>query len=165
VLSVYSLIIYPLIYIFPAYVANGAPVIFGGGTPLDFKRKLDGKRIFGDHKTIRGLIAGILSGIIIAGVESAYLPYMLLIGVMLSIGTHAGDLLGSFIKRRFNIKSGKSIPFLDQYMFFVFALLFAYPFGNLPNIYGLFFLIILTGILHRLTNIGAYSLKLKKVAW
>ena len=53
----YIVVIYPLLYILPAYVANGAPVIFGGGTPLDFGRKLGGKPIFGNHKTIRGLIS------------------------------------------------------------------------------------------------------------
>lgn len=28
--NLYPIILYPLIYIFPAYAANGAPVVFGG---------------------------------------------------------------------------------------------------------------------------------------
>lgn len=164
-LSLYTLILYPIIYIFPAYAANGAPVFFGGGRPIDLGKKLNGKPIFGSHKTIRGLVAGLISGFIVAYAESLFMPYMLLIGVFMSIGTHVGDLLGSFIKRRFGKKEGENITFMDQYLFFVFAMLFALPFGHLPNIYGFVFLILLTGILHRLTNIGAHRAKIKKVPW
>lgn len=162
---IYSVIVYPIIYILPAYVANGAPVIFGDGKPLDFGRKLLGKAIFGPHKTIRGLVAGLLSGFVIAGIESIFMPYMLAVGIMLSIGTHVGDLLGSFVKRRLNMASGISVPLMDQYLFFAFALLFAFPLGNLPNAYGILFLVVLTGLLHVLTNAVAHRLKLKEVPW
>jgi CDP-2,3-bis-(O-geranylgeranyl)-sn-glycerol synthase len=161
----YSVIIYPIIYILPAYVANGSPVIFGGGKPLDFGKNFSGRRIFGPHKTIRGLAAGMLAGFIIAGAESAFLPYMLVIGIMLSIGTHAGDLLGSFVKRRLDLAAGMSVPLMDQYLFFIIALLFALPFGHMPSAYGILFLIVLTGLLHILTNMGAHKLKLKEVPW
>ncbi len=164
-MSIINEIVYPIIYILPAYVANGAPVIFGGGKPIDFGKKFRNKPIFGNHKTIRGLIAGILFGILIAFIESIFLPYMLIIGIMESIGTHIGDLLGSFIKRQFDIKEGASIPLLDQYLFFVFALLLAYPFGHMPDIFGLLLIIILTGLLHRITNIIAYLIGLKEVPW
>src|SRR2546430_9933407 len=41
-------------------------VVFGGGTPIDFGRKLaDGERIFGDGKTWRGLAGGTLSGAVL----------------------------------------------------------------------------------------------------
>ncbi len=39
---VYS-ILYSIFYILPAYVANGAPVIFGGGKPIDMNKKFRGK--------------------------------------------------------------------------------------------------------------------------
>ncbi|MGC9129458.1 MAG: CDP-2,3-bis-(O-geranylgeranyl)-sn-glycerol synthase [Candidatus Micrarchaeia archaeon] len=161
----YSLFVYPIIYILPAYIANGAPVIFGGGRAIDMGKKLKGKPIFGPHKTIRGFLAGIASGILVGAFESIFLPYMLAVGVLLSFGAHAGDLLGSFIKRRLNRKPGSNVPLLDQYMFFAFALIFAYPMGHMPGIGGLIFLTILTGILHKLTNIGAHKMKLKKVPW
>ncbi len=90
---------------------------------------------------------------------------MLAIGILLTVGTHIGDLLGSFIKRRIGAKPGVNIPIMDQYLFFVMALLFALPFGHLPSLYGLIFLVILTGILHRLTNIAAHKAKLKDVPW
>lgn len=161
----YSIVLYPILYILPAYVTNGAPVLFGGGKPLDFGKKINGKRIFGDNKTIRGLIAGIASGLLIGFVESFYLSYMLEIALLLAIGTNVGDLLGSFIKRRLNLKSGSSLPIMDQYGFFIFALIFALPLGHLPSLYGILFLVILTGILHVTTNFEAYKLHIKKVPW
>jgi len=155
------------LFILPAYVANGAPVIFGGGKPLDLGKSFRGKRIFGDHKTIRGLISGLLSGFIISLLESFIFPFMLVIGTAMSFGTHAGDLFGSFVKRRIGMKEGESFAVLDQYLFFIFALLFALPFGmsHFPDIWGLVFITVLTGILHLLTNRAAFKLNLKKVPW
>jgi CDP-2,3-bis-(O-geranylgeranyl)-sn-glycerol synthase len=160
-----TLIIYPIIFILPAWVANGAPVIFGGGTPLDFGKKFMKKPIFGKHKTVRGTVSGLCAGFLVAFIEYPFLNYMLLTGIMLSIGTILGDLLGSFIKRRLNIKEGASVLLMDQYLFFVVALLFALPFGNMPTLPGIIVLFILTGVLHRFTNILAHKAKIKKVPW
>ncbi len=166
--------VYPVIYILPAYVANGSPVLFGKGSrPLDFKMKIKGKRILGDNKTIRGTALGIASGIVVGAVEYplfhmfAAVPFFALIAIaaLLSAGALAGDILGSFIKRRVGVESGKSVPVLDQYGFFVVALLLASPLGYLPGAYGLLFLVALTGILHVLTNVGAHKLGIKKVPW
>ena len=129
---IYAYLAYPLIFILPAWVANGAPVIFGGGEPVDLGRKLGGRRIFGDHKTIRGLVAGIAAGFIAASAISLFLPYLFLTGIMLTLGTHAGDLFGSFVKRRLDKKEGASWSIFDQYLFLAFAFLFALPFGQLP---------------------------------
>ncbi|MHA2174229.1 MAG: CDP-2,3-bis-(O-geranylgeranyl)-sn-glycerol synthase [Candidatus Hodarchaeales archaeon] len=62
-------IINSVIFIFPAFVANAAPVILGRGgrynRPIDGGRFWkDGKRILGDGKTIRGFISGTLSGMV-----------------------------------------------------------------------------------------------------
>lgn len=162
----YVIILHPLIYIFPAYAANGAPVIFGGRKPpLDFGKKFMGKRIFGDSKSVYGTVSGLLCGIIVGIAEYPFIHYMLYVSIALSFGAVFGDLLGSFLKRQAGTKPGHSVPLLDQYGFFVFALLFALPQGNLPNVYGLLFLVLLTGPLHLLTNIGAHTLKLKSVPW
>jgi CDP-2,3-bis-(O-geranylgeranyl)-sn-glycerol synthase len=162
---VYLVFLYPIIYIFPAYAANGAPVLFGRGRALDGKAKLFGKRIFGDNKTIRGTVSSLLCGIAVGLIEYPFFHYMLPIAVLLAVGANVGDLLGSFIKRRLNIRHGASFPVLDQYGFFVVALLFAFPLGNRPGIYGILFLVVLTGIAHIFTNRGAHRLKLKKVPW
>jgi CDP-2,3-bis-(O-geranylgeranyl)-sn-glycerol synthase len=161
----YTVFIFPIIYIFPAYAANGAPVLFGGKKPLDFGKHFMGKRIFGNNKNIEGLIAALVAGTIVGLIEYPFFHYMLAIAIVLSIGTMAGDLFGSFIKRRLDVPSGKSVMLLDQYGFLIFALVFAYPLGHMPSVYGILFLIILTGVAHILTNRGAYKLKLKKVPW
>lgn len=161
----YSLVIYPIIYILPGYVANGAPVLFGGGRPIDNGRKLGRNRIFGDNKTWRGLIAGLLAGTLIGFGESFALPFMLAIGIAQAFGAHFGDLLGSFIKRRSGKSPGHRGGYMDQYLFVIFALLFAAPFGNLPDIYGIAFLLLITGALHLFTNTVAHKWKLKSVPW
>ncbi len=162
---VYLYIIYPIIYIFPAYAANGAPILFGGGRPLDLGKKIGRKRIFGNNKTIRGTVSSLVVGIIVGMIEYPFLHYMLAVSVLLTIGANIGDLLGSFVKRRMNIGSGRSLPVMDQYGFFIFAMLLVLPLGHLPNTYGILFLVVLTGAAHVLTNRGANRLKLKSVPW
>ncbi|MGI0141877.1 MAG: CDP-2,3-bis-(O-geranylgeranyl)-sn-glycerol synthase [Candidatus Micrarchaeales archaeon] len=161
----YSLVIYPILFILPAYVSNGAPVLFGGGRAIDAGKKIRGKRIFGDNKTVRGLIAGLLVGGLIAFGESMFLPYLLVIGIASSFGAHFGDLLGSFIKRRLGLSSGHNFMGMDQYFFVIFAIIFALPFGHAPTIYGIIFILIITGALHIFTNAIAHKWKLKSVPW
>jgi CDP-2,3-bis-(O-geranylgeranyl)-sn-glycerol synthase len=146
-------------------VANGAPVIFGGGTPIDLNKRFMGKPIFGKHKTIRGFVFGVVSGIIIGALESFAFPQMLLIGIALSFGALIGDMLGSFIKRQMGHKEGKDILLLDQSAFLLVALLFAVPLGSLPSIYGFIFIVILTGVLHKVTNFLAHKARIKEVPW
>ncbi len=170
VFDLYNWLIYPIIFIFPAYVANALPVIFGRGsrTPLDFNKKFMGKRILGDHKTVRGTLSGLIGGILIGYLESLLgFGFMLPISVLMTIGALFGDVLGSFIKRRLNLKSGHSVPIMDQYGFFIFGLLFALPisFNYLPTWYGLLLIAVLTGVFHVISNIIAHRLKLKDVPW
>ena len=126
-------------FILPAYTANGLPVLFGGGSPIDFGKTFNGKRIFGDGKTIRGFVGGVLSGTLV-GLTLFYvgpilnqsipesqglidLSYNPILGLLISVGALTGDLVGSFIKRRLNLKRGAPAPFLDQITFLVFAFL------------------------------------------
>jgi CDP-2,3-bis-(O-geranylgeranyl)-sn-glycerol synthase len=140
-------------------------VLFGGGAPLDGGRKIGGKRIFGDNKTVRGTAAAIMIGVLAGALESLAFPQMLTISIMLALGAVAGDLLGSFIKRRLGYKSGQSFPIMDQFGFMAFAMIFASGLGNLPTAFGIVFIVVLTGVLHPLTNWGAHLLKLKSVPW
>jgi len=75
-LNLTELFLSALIFIFPAYCTNAAPVIFGGGGPIDCgKSFIDGKPLFGSHKTVRGFISGLASGIL-ATIALCYLvPY------------------------------------------------------------------------------------------
>ncbi|NYZ79446.1 CDP-2,3-bis-(O-geranylgeranyl)-sn-glycerol synthase [Candidatus Micrarchaeota archaeon] len=167
-----------LLFILPAYIANATPVIFGGGMPVDFRRKFkDGERILGDGKTWRGLLAGLCFGSLTGLVEAQLYSSAMLQGVpgmnflplgfALSLGTMLGDLTGSFIKRRMRIKRGHPSLILDQLSFLLFALLFSVPFApsGFFALDSLVFLVVLTYLLHVLTNIFANRLGLKKVPW
>lgn len=172
-MSIINEIFNALYYIFPAYCANAAPVIFGGGKPIDCGKKFfDGKPIFGSHKTYRGFISGLLIGTFIGWLQEFIAPKASLptgstfLGFILSLGALAGDLIGSFIKRRLNLKPGTPLPIVDQLDFVLFALLFAlianpYYISSL----GIILIIILTGPIHVLANIIAYLLHLKDNPW
>ncbi|HDI74262.1 MAG TPA: CDP-2,3-bis-(O-geranylgeranyl)-sn-glycerol synthase [Candidatus Korarchaeota archaeon] len=146
-------------YILPSYVANMTPVIFGGGRPLDLNKKfIDGRRILGDHKTIRGFISGLITGTLVGCMQGRPLT-----GFLLSLGTMVGDSFGSFVKRRMGIEAGGSAPLLDQEGFLIFSILFTYPLEPL-SLDSLIFLLLITPVLHKATNMVAYHLKLKGVS-
>ena len=63
------------------------------------------------------------------------------------------------------MKEGTNVILLDQYAFFVVALLFSLPFGGLPNYVGLLVVAVLTGVLHKGTNMLAHKAKIKRVPW
>ena len=160
-----------LYYIFPAYCANGAPVLFGGGRPIDGGRKFrDGKPLFGPHKTIRGFVSGLLIGTFVGWVQEAYGPSAgfppgnVALGFALSLGALLGDLLGSFIKRRMDLKPGAHLPLSDQMDFVLVALLFSLPVWLPSPTYALI-IIVLTAPIHYMVNIMAYLLRLKKTPW
>jgi CDP-2,3-bis-(O-geranylgeranyl)-sn-glycerol synthase len=166
-------LLYLILFILPAYIANSSPVLLGGGAPIDLGKSIDGKRILGDGKTIRGFIGGVIAGTLFGFILSRYyvLPgftadQMVLVAFLMSLGTLFGDSLGSFIKRRLNIDSGK--PFvLDTFFFMVIALGFAYT--SSPKIYyqpdGIVLILAITLVLHPLTNFIANRIGVKKVPW
>lgn len=98
---------------------------------IDGGKTFRGKRIFGDHKTWRGLVTGIIAAIailwvqvvltnIIPGLHAFLSPLnysalpILLLGALFGIGALGGDAIKSFFKRQINITPGKSwFPF-DQ---------------------------------------------------
>ncbi len=160
-----------LYYIFPAYCANGAPVLFGGGRPIDGGRRfLDGKPIFGSHKTFRGFIFGIVIGTFVGWVQevlapSAGLPQgSIALGFILSLGALVGDLIGSFIKRRLDLKPGTSLPISDQIDFVLVALLFGLLVKP-ATLTAALIIIFLTVPIHILVNVMAYLLRVKKTPW
>jgi CDP-2,3-bis-(O-geranylgeranyl)-sn-glycerol synthase len=148
--------------IVPAYCTNGAPVIFGGGIPIDFGKNFpDGKRIFGDHKTIRGFLSGLVVGAIV-GSFGYYLfsKNLFAIAMLASAGALFGDLAGAFLKRRLGIKPGGALPAVDQLDFVFGALLFVSPFYKLS--WGaVAIMLFVTPPIHFLTNIVAYRLRFK----
>jgi CDP-2,3-bis-(O-geranylgeranyl)-sn-glycerol synthase len=155
------------IYIAPAMVANGTPVILHGPPPIDFgKRMPDGRRVFGDGKTWGGLLAGITAGTFVGIVEWPFLGAVhIAFASMASVGALCGDLFGSFLKRRVGLERGAEAPVLDQLGFYIFALIFLYIAGISFSIYAELIWAIIIYALHRLTNWAAYMLGLKSVPW
>lgn len=92
--------------------------------------------------------------------------------VLASYGAVVGDLIGSFLKRRFNIKSGAPFWIVDQLDFALIALLFVSIPGFilpdlfiLPDFFIIVFLIILTPAVSVIANTVAYFIGLKDVPW
>lgn len=167
----------------PAAVANTTPVIVARlpiikniNYPIDFGATLRGKRVFGDHKTIRGLVCGMLAGIGVVFLQS-YLfeniekieeliefDYTLLnpltFGLLLSFGALAGDAIESFFKRQLGVGPGKPwIPF-DQIDSIIGVIIFTLPYYQFDlMIYVIMFLIWSLG--HPLSTITGYLVKLK----
>jgi CDP-2,3-bis-(O-geranylgeranyl)-sn-glycerol synthase len=107
-------------------LANGSPVvakrILGQrlAQPLDGNIKfVDGRPLFGASKTARGIVVSIL-------VTSAGAPLMglpLEIGLVVAITAMTGDLLSSFVKRRFGLAPSSKLVGLDQVPESLFPLL------------------------------------------
>ncbi len=82
-----------------------------GQTPVDLGRRLkDGQPLFGPHKTIRGLLGGILAG----GMIAKLMGFPLAIGLGCGALSMIGDLASSLIKRRLGQPSGSVVAGLDQ---------------------------------------------------
>ena len=171
-----------LYFILPAYFSNGAGLVFGGGTPVDFgKSDSKGNRWIGDGVTWRGLISGTIIGIITGIIQGIIAPEIIanfgqyittpivtdvgsgiLIGFLLGFGALLGDALGSFLKRRIGIGRGKPAPLLDQLDFLIVALILV-SFVVKLSLFFVVIAIVLTLIIHLLANTSAYLLGLKDV--
>jgi len=165
--------------LFPTYAANIFPPLAGGKTPIDLGMKLKTHRIFGEGKTIKGFLMGVAMGTFYGGVEGYLYPIFntysetwgvtlptmnLFIGFMLGLGVMTGDLMGSFIKRRFGFERGYSVPILDQLNFIIGAIAFTF-FLTQYTLGMILIMLIITPIIHRIANIGGYLLKIKKEPW
>jgi CDP-2,3-bis-(O-geranylgeranyl)-sn-glycerol synthase len=164
-----------LAFMLPCYIANAAPVLVGGGARLDMGITLrNGMGLLGKTKTLQGFIGGIATGVIAAGILAMLWPGLLfgnperlfLAGVMLSVGALVGDAMGSFIKRRMEIKPGKQFNILDQMDFILGGLIFAYPFASeIYSVQNIIFIMVVSYVLHVGANVSANKLGLKKVPW
>lgn len=157
--------------------------------PIDGGKKLkDKKRIFGDNKTWKGLFGYIVLNIIfsvlfgyiwnITNLEKYNFFYMnhentflfnVLIGFLLGLGYSLFELPNSFIKRRLDIKPGKTTSGFKKIFFIildqadsVFGIALVvwlfYPIG----IWIYLFYIVLGTVTHLLVNMLLYFLHLRK---
>jgi len=164
---------FAILYILPAYVANGSPVVvvrvMGRATPMDLgARAWDGRRILGDGKTFEGFFSGLLlgwlTGLILHALVHPPLYRSPLEPLALSLGAMIGDILGSFIKRRLGLRRGAPAPVMDQIGFAASAILLSTSIYGVPGWFSipmLILLLLVTGCLHLATNRLAYLLKLK----
>ncbi|MHA2297944.1 MAG: CDP-2,3-bis-(O-geranylgeranyl)-sn-glycerol synthase [Candidatus Hodarchaeales archaeon] len=175
-------------FVAPAYLANGMPAVFGGGTPIDLgKNWRDGRRILGDGKTWRGAIAGFALAMLLAAWLWWIGPHIVIDdknfndryaifarSALMAIGTLSGDALGSFIKRRRNMERGQMFLGMDQLGFLVvsFVLVFlTFPLSMEPRYTWMDFtafvviLIPVTFAVHLIFNWGSWKVGLKDVPY
>ncbi len=166
----------------PAYLPNSAAVVFGGGRPLDLGYQWRGRRVLGDGKTWRGTLGGWATGTALAlglnqllpiasGFLGVALPrFPIAAALALPLGSMLGDICASFLKRRSGRERGQSVPVLDQLDFVVGAL----GLGLLvsPGWFQATFtpavivtVVLVSPVLHRVTNIVGYAVGLKDEPW
>ena len=157
--------------------------------PIDFNKKfIDGRRIFGDNKTWKGLIGYIFFNILITVIFGLLFKclnieklnffyinhkntfiYNVLIGFLLGLFYALFELPNSFIKRRLNITPGKTIKGRKKYFFIfldqadsIFGIALVvwlfYPIG----IWVYLLYILIGAMTHLLVNMILYFLHLRK---
>ncbi|MDP3742035.1 MAG: CDP-archaeol synthase, partial [Candidatus Micrarchaeota archaeon] len=92
----------------------------------------------------------------------------IILSFLLSFGALLGDSIGSFIKRRRGMESGRESLVTDKVWFLVVSLIVAFPVysGRINlELVDVVFLFVLTFFLHIAFNRIAHFLKLKKVPW
>ena len=171
-------------FMLPAYMANLAPVLFKRSflflaRPVDLGIKWRGQPLFGQTKTIRGFVVGIMSAIIIVWIQKHLLGFpffdrisladygrinFIWLGFLFGFGALFGDLSESFIKRRLGMKSSQSWKIWDQLDYVVGSLLFVYWFANI-SIYEILTIFVISFILTVITNQIGYYLKIRPVRW
>ncbi len=166
----------------PSYIPNNVAALFGGGVPLDLGQTFqDGRRMLGDGKTLRGTAAGTVCGVLAGLMQNAIAPtfglpsfgtgssqIFVLLG--LSLGAMLGDIVAAFFKRRLGLKRGAPLFVIDQLDFvigsWILTMLLAPQWfwqNFTPSV--ILIVLIITPILHRLTNIIGYKIGAKREPW
>ncbi len=179
-----EIVLFALWFFAPAGVANGAPVFANKvpllnrlGMPVDGGKTYRGKRIFGQHKTVRGFVVGVISAVVVAGMQMIVYsnfewiqsitrsidysePVVLLLGALLGFGALAGDAIESFFKRQLSIESGKTwFPF-DQIDFIIGGLLMSALIASL-TITEYIAIFVVWSLIHPFATFIGWLLKLK----
>lgn len=175
------IILQVLWFFLPALVANMAPVLVAGlpwlDAPLDRGMRWRGQRLLGDHKTVRGLAAGVIFGSITSfiqyllsdfpGVEAVTIvgltsaPAALGWGGLLGAGALAGDALKSFVKRQLHIAPGTSWKPWDQ-IDVVIGVLLVTAWWQPLSLGQIVTAFIVVGMLSYVTSVFGVRLKIKK---
>jgi CDP-2,3-bis-(O-geranylgeranyl)-sn-glycerol synthase len=191
VLDVAAVVFQAVWVMLPAYVANPAAQLTGGGTPMDFGRTTkDGRRLLGEGKTWRGFLGGVLGALVMGGLQIAaaaaldnpkVLPTFdpqggpagaasFLVVAVLGLGALLGDAVKSLAKRRLGLARGASLPLADQYDFVLGAwvlTLAVFPRwfeANVP-LEAVLVVLLITFFLHRAVSVVGYRMGLKAEPW
>ena len=162
----------------PGGLANILPVLAAKAfprldAPIDLGASFRGHRIFGTHKTFRGLLAGAVAGSVTLAVEGAlahrvhFLSGLSLIqltgagalagGAVLGLGALVGDLLKSFVKRQAGIEPGRPWVPWDQADWILGTLAAARLLAPIP-VTVMLAAVVLGPALHLLVRWGGYVL-------
>lgn len=165
------MILQSLYFFLPGYIANMAPILLRwipfGGKPINSK-------LFGDHKTWRGLIVAVLVGgsvfwlqkiLYVSGFQDwaliDYSDFPLWFGFLQGAGVILGDLVKSYYKRKQGIKPGDPWWGWDQLDFVIGGLVLGF-WVYVPPAGTVLVLLVLSPILHLLANNMGYLLRVKK---
>lgn len=178
-------ILFALWFFLPAGMANMIPIPIAKipglrilDAPLDFGAMFRGKRVFGSHKTWRGLVAGIIAATLtlwlqqylageVAWVQSfaGQIDYQslptLIVGPLFAIGALGGDAIESFFKRQRGIAPGRGwFPF-DQTDYIIGGAIATMPFISL-SIWQYVWLLVLWLVVHVVATFAGYFMGLKE---
>ena len=157
----------------PIYISNGMALVFGGHGQLDLGLNfIDHKPLFGKGKTFSGTLAGIIFGSAGSLAVMAFFPNLALVlginyfyyGFLLASGAMAGDIFGSFLKRRVKVERGQSFFLLDQ-LDFILGGIGIGMLAFVPSIWHVLFLAAVTVSVHKFGNVVAFKTKMKSVPW
>jgi CDP-2,3-bis-(O-geranylgeranyl)-sn-glycerol synthase len=177
-------VLFAIWFLLPAALSNAAPIFSAKipalkryDTPMDFGKEWHGHRIFGAHKTWRGLISGIIVSTVVLYVQQvlfvhtdwakalsgpvdyAALP-VLLLGPAFAIGALGGDAIESFFKRALRIKPGGSLIPFDQLDYIIGSVLVSLFFVILSPVHYVWIFIIWF-VMHVVASYVGYLLKFK----
>lgn len=183
-MELFKELFFALWFFLPAAIANMMPIfaahwkfIKAYDYPIDMHKTFRGKRIFGAHKTIRGLVVGVIFATLVLGLQFLavkYIPFVaewtdqvdytqlpvFVLGPLFGLGALLGDAIESFFKRQVGIKPGDGwFPF-DQTDYIIGGAIATMPFVQL-SIWQYVWLIVIWLVIHVVSTVIGYKLGLK----
>lgn len=183
-MGLFKELFFALWFFLPAAIANMMPIFAAHWKflskyeyPMDFGKSFRGHRIFGSHKTIRGLVVGIIFATLVLWLQQLAVQHIgfvasltdqvdyttlpvLILGPLFGLGALLGDAIESFFKRQVGIKPGDGwFPF-DQIDYIIGGAIATMPFVTL-SILQYIWLIVLWLTIHVISTFIGYKLGLK----
>jgi len=158
----YAALYQAVIFISPAYIVNAALMLLWfieGRYGLKDADPPLSARMFGDHRTVAGVVL-----IVYAAWPIGTYFGSLLVGAVYSCGFLLGHVGSSYLKRRLHYKPGGRMLLVDQ-LDFALGIQAAYiiaGYGVLPYLPEV---LALTLVIHPAADYAAYRLRVKEVPW